>query len=351
MASLSTVFRKQYGKAIYAGSSHFHDYWARDALFACYGALALKDYAVVRRTLLLFLNNIDHDGHVPLRIGAKNPVLKYLRLPTKEGVWHAQDKGDNPAYDGNALLLILAERYEQCTNKPLPREKLRRVVAWIEQNVDNNVLAEGPYSSWEDSIKLHGPRLYTNVCLYRAWNAAAVLFSEQQYRVQAERTANVIHHWWNGHYFTDGPKNKSCLVAGNLLAIVWGLSTPEQTPRILTHIAKRPSVIPPAGFWRATLRAVYWPFFLIHLHDYHTTLEWSWLAAIEIASYRLHGQTDMANSREAALHALIERYDGLHEVYKRDKPVHRLIYRAETDFSWALGLLIASQPSTVSILQ
>src|SRR5476651_109742 len=112
--SLEERFRKQYGKGgIYAGSSHFHDYWCRDSMFACFGALSIGDYAIVHTVLSRFLDNLRKDGHVAMRIGTKNQVLRYLRLPTSEGIHHAQDKGTNSVYDSNSLLLIIADKYEE----------------------------------------------------------------------------------------------------------------------------------------------------------------------------------------------------------------------------------------------
>jgi len=38
-------------QGILAGLKHFDDYWARDSLYACWGALKLKDYEIVKRRL------------------------------------------------------------------------------------------------------------------------------------------------------------------------------------------------------------------------------------------------------------------------------------------------------------
>ncbi len=343
MVSLRDRLRKNYGKdGIYAGSSHFRDYWSRDALFACFGALALKDYAIVRKTLDLFLNNLDDTGHVPLRIGGKNEVLRYLGLPTKQGAWHNQDKGNNPSYDGNALLLIVAQKYEDLSGEKIDRKQLRLVQAWNDTHEKKHLLHEGPYSSWEDSVKHSGARLYTNVCYYRSLLAATSLFNNVTYQRRAENTRKALQRWFNGTYFTDG-KHKHCMVAGNLLAVVWGVADREQANSVLQAIASRQTIVPPAGFWKPTMRDAYIPFFFIHLQDYHGMMEWSWLAAVEIAAYRVIGNTREANRREKILDTLIRTYKGFHEVYENDKPVSRLVYRSEKHFSWAMGLLLASQ--------
>src|SRR4051812_35990251 len=94
MLSLEEKLKGQYGtNGIYAGSTHFHDYWCRDSMFASFGALSLGDHEVVGAAVNNFLNNLRADGHVAMRIGSKNQVLRYLGLPTRHGVHHWQDKG------------------------------------------------------------------------------------------------------------------------------------------------------------------------------------------------------------------------------------------------------------------
>ena len=283
-----------------------------------------------------------------MRIGTKNQVLRYLRLPTSEGIHHAQDKGTNSVYDSNSLLLIIAEKYEELSASTLGRNKLSQVIGWLDKKDRDGLLYEGKYASWDDSLKHTGSRLYTNVCYYRAMIAAAKLFNDPFYIERAEKTAAKLTQWWNGNYFADGA-NPVCMTGSNLLAILWGIATPEQAVQILAHIDKRHSIVPPAGFWNPGRKDVFLPFFLIHLHDYHGLMEWSWLAAAEISAYRVIGNETEADLRLQKVLGLIEKYGTLHEVYENDKPVNRLIYKSEKDFAWALGLLVASRahPKTV----
>lgn len=340
---LEELLRNQYGEnGIYAGSSHFHDYWCRDSMFASFGALAIGDYEVVGTGLNYFLDNLRSDGHAPMRIGSKNQVLRYLGLPTSHGVHHCQDKGDNVTFDSNTLLLIVSEKYEQLSGKKLDSDKLAKAASWLDREDNDGLLYEGKYASWDDSLKLTGARLYTNVCYYRALRAAAKLLNYPAYAERAERTKAKILRWWNGSYFTDGA-NPACLSAGNLLAILWGVAGSGQADKILAHIGGRKSISPPAGFWSPTRSDVFLPFFIIHLDDYHGKMEWSWLAGAEIAALRKEGQAADADKRTAAVLGQIDRYGTLHEVYENDKPVRRLVYRSEKDFAWGLGMLLASK--------
>jgi len=335
--------RNQYGKrGIYAGSTHFHDYWCRDSMFASLGALAIGDYEIVGKTLENFLGNLRDDGHVAMRIGSTNQILQYLGFPTKHGVHHRQDKGNNTVYDSNSLLLIVADKYERLSGHIIDREKVKETVRWLDEHDRNGLLHERAYASWDDSLRLTGARLYTSVCYYSALIAASEMLKDPAYAERAEKTKSLIQEWWNGRYFFDG-ENKACLVAGNLLAILWDVATQEQSENILEHIAHRKTIIPPAGFWRPTLREVYPLFFFINLQDYHGMMEWSWLGWAEIAAYRKIGNYAEADRRTELMMRQIERYGTLHEVYKNDKPVRRLIYRSERDFAWGIGMLLVSR--------
>jgi glycogen debranching enzyme len=343
MISPEEQLRKQYGKrGIYAGSTHFHDYWCRDSMFASLGALSIGDYEIVGKTLNNFLNNLRDDGHVAMRIGSTNQILQYLGFPTKHGVHHRQDKGNNTVYDSNSLLLIVAEKYECLSGDILDRKKIAEVIRWLDEHDRDGLLYERKYASWDDSLKLTGARLYTNVCYYGALTAISEMLNDPVYAERAEKTKSEIQQWWNGSYFSDGT-NKACMVAGNLLSILWNVASPEQAEKILKHIANRKTITPPAGFWKPTWKDVYLLFFLIHLEDYHGMMEWSWLSWAEIAAYRKIGDNAEADARTAAMMRQVQRYGTLHEVYKNDKPVRRLIYRSEKDFAWGLGMLLASR--------
>ena len=341
MVLIEKNLRKQYGPhGIYAGATHFRDYWARDSLFACLGALAIGDHEQVRKTLEHFLANLRADGHVPLRIGARSEVARYFGLPTRTGAIHAQDKGSNDSVDGNALLLIVAAEYERKTNKKLDRALLTKTYGWLIKRERNGLLSQGPYACWEDSIKVSGPRLYTNVCTFAAHNAAAYLFQDLKANKRAALSRSQIQKWWCDDHFTDGESRDAAIVmtAGNLLAVVWGVANKEQSKKILVRIANRTSVCPPGGFFRPTMREVFIPFFFIGLADYHAKIEWSWLAPLEMLAYRTVGNTKELNARKKAFDTLVTTFGGVFEVYERNAPVKRWFYRSETNFAWALGV-------------
>jgi hypothetical protein len=199
---------------------------------------------------------------------------------------------------------------------------------------------------------LTGPRLYTNVCHYRALLAASKLFKDSSYAARAVQTKLALKKWWQGSYFTDGPARDVCMTAGNLLAIVWGIADPKQARAILQRIGERRTVCPPAGFFTPGKGDVARSLRLAGMSDYHaSTVEWSWLGALEIAAFRAIGEDMAALKRDAELRDLFERTGDVYEVYENDKPLKRLLYKSEKNFAWTLGILIASQLSSASILR
>jgi len=65
-------------EGIIAGSSHYSDLWSRDACFAGWGALCLRDIKIVKTTIKSLLHFMKEDGQIPLRIGEKYILMKHL---------------------------------------------------------------------------------------------------------------------------------------------------------------------------------------------------------------------------------------------------------------------------------
>lgn len=340
------LLRAQYApRGVYAGASHFKDVWARDALFATFGSIGIGDVEHARDTVQLFLDHRRRDGLVPIRIGAKDQALNYLGLGFRQGPVYHQDKGLNPAVDPNLLVLILAEAVERAsktTKRRFERDALKSVVDWTLGTLsEEGLLHQGPYADWEDSIKTRGARLYTNVCLIKALRAASRLLGDASLARKAATAESLVQTWWNGSYFTDGPLEERFMTAGNLLAIVWGVATKKQARSILKRLARRTTTCPPAGYFTPSIASVYAPFFLIGLRDYHASMEWSWLAALETHAYAATGMKAEAARRRKQFDALTEKHRAVYEVYALDKPVNRRVYHSERDFAWTIGIRLA----------
>lgn len=337
------ALRAQYAlRGVYAGASHFRDVWARDAFFASFGSVSIGDVAHAQDTVQFFLDYMRPDGLIPIRIGAKDQVLNYLKLSFRFGPVYTQDKGSNPAVDPNLLLLILVEAVERAGGERFNRAELKRVADWVTVNLARDgLLHQGPYADWEDSIKTRGPRLYTSVCLARALRAASTLLKDRSYLQRAKRVEDVVQSWWRTSYFTDGPVENRMMTAGNLLAIIWGIATKAQAQAILKRLARRTTTCPPSGYFRPSASSVYTPFFLIGLADYHASMEWGWLAPLETLAYEAVGLKSEAARRRRMFDALVHRHGSVCEVYELDKPINRRVYKSERNFAWAIGLRCA----------
>ncbi len=100
-----------------AGATHFRDVWARDALFACWGALRAGMYDEVRRTLQTLGQQV-RNGQVPLRYGRQSMRCVFLGLPTTIGPVYHNDKTNHAALDPNSLFLITLDRVHTVHTRP-----------------------------------------------------------------------------------------------------------------------------------------------------------------------------------------------------------------------------------------
>ena len=135
----------------------FSDVWIRDCCFAGWGALSLNDTSVVQGFLRHVLANVKDSGQCPLRIGQKYFLLKYLHLTGPKGPTYIEDKYVSIPVDSNALIIILFEKYIIESNDQSFLEKHRKnlikVIDWYLSVSSENLIMEGPYAGWADSLK------------------------------------------------------------------------------------------------------------------------------------------------------------------------------------------------------
>ena len=152
------VLREAYSEnGINAGQTHFSDVWVRDSSFAGWGALAVGDTSIVQNFLLHTLNNMNEKGQCPLRIGQKYFLLKYIGLKGPQGPTYIEDKYISIPMDSNALIIILFSKYLKTSKNNEVGSKyynqLKSAILWYENYLENNLVVEGPYAGWADSVK------------------------------------------------------------------------------------------------------------------------------------------------------------------------------------------------------
>lgn len=331
--------RSNYSKfGILAGKDHFNDLWTRDACFACFGALKLKDFDIVKTTLTTILKYQRSDGLLPFRVGDYNILLKLLGINLKKKIKprYVDDKRRNEVKDSNSLTIILTNEY---VKKSKDIDFAKRFYPKLKKALDyykNDLIKELPYGNWCDSVPKKGKVLYTNILFWKAILALDELGRKIKHTEGLDLKADIIKDkinktFWNGIYFNDTDHDSIFATCGNLLSIMFGLASNSQKKMILKYLERHCL----AGFTVKSSYPKYKSASLIDslggMGDYHN-LRWLWIGCL----YSLFNK-DMINK----ISNKINRYEMVYEVYdKSGKPINRLFYKSEVNFSWSAGLFI-----------
>jgi glycogen debranching enzyme len=361
---------------IYAGKTHFEDYWARDGLYASLGSTAAGDYSQTKKELALLLSFQKKDGQLPLRIGSNFIITKLLGL---ENLFGKKDRKKSVRYiidraypnfmpkipvDQNSLFVVAAEYYMRNSRDikfaKENYEKIKKTMDWnFRQDSDSDLLIEeGFYCSWLDGIKKSGKVMYSEACHYAACASFAKIAKAlgrredcKKYSVTAEHIKEKINSlMWNGSYYTDwisfsGKRHESFSTDGNLLAIMFGISDNEKASSIISKLSELglENGVPyrtnsPAYKWYEidmTLRLALIP-------DYHNGMSWLWIGAAGILAKAIAGKKKNAVFLAEKIADEIIQHNGPYEVYERKSglPVKRIFYKSEFPFAWAAGLFL-----------
>ncbi len=361
--ALATLKDRYTPDGIQAGKSHFSDLWIRDSCFASLGCLAIGDYEIVKKNILTMLNYQSPEGQIPLRVGQKWMLLKFLGFDAKTPkARFREDKEISTPTDSNSLLLMIVEKYIQLTDdKPFVLktfDKLKKAVEWNFTRDSNHdlLMEEGYYAGWADSLKKKGTVLYTNVLHFKAVSSFAYCCEylgktaeADHYRYLASCIQDTINRlFWNGHYFidwigNDGKKFNYFSTDGNVLAIIFGCANDNQARSIQAHVHQNGldegfstySVHP-----RYERKHIYSLFLPIGMGDYHNGLQWLWIGCVDAASKHAVGLTDEAYALMSRIAKKIVEHGGVYEVYHEGNPVKRLFYKSEQWFAWSAGLFV-----------
>ncbi len=366
--SAKKVLRGNYKeKGIYAGKNHFDDYWGRDGFFASLAALELKDYTIVKKNLLLFINYQREDGEIPLRIGNRVITPKFFGIKVRRENLprYKDDKNVSYPLDQTLLFLIAASEYVKKTKDSEFAKKyyknFRNALNFILTYTDGVLLNETPYSNWEDSLKLKGHVIYTSVCYYQALRSLSYLanvYSDKgwvkNYSSEAERVKEAINkEFWNGSYFSlmhyKGKRYDYFNTSGNLLSIYWDLATKEQAISIEKYLEKVginkfvPSL---TNHPKYPLHFIFLSSYIFRMNDYHNGQCWLWLGCLDALIKAKLGMKKEAKLLLDKIARIVSTYNGFYEVYnKRGTPVNRFFYKSEENFSWAAAFYILAYNS------
>lgn len=350
-----------------AGVRNFREPWARDFGFASFGLIELKEFQAVRETLEVFLINQRPSGQLPVKVHSTNVVSRYLH-----SLFERQQPNYTPirpkyvtahntiSLDGNALLVIAALNYASHANDGEFARRhwsaLKRAITWLELHAleADGLLHQAAFADWADSIARRGRVLYTNVLYWKALIELAATAADfgspqdgQYFETKAQHVkASINDHFWRpdlGYYVTNQVFD-NLSSSGNLLAIAWGLTTPEQGHAILDNMEqfKMAKTVPTQVVHRT------YPRKFIALENrlggiahYHTSASWLWLGAWHVIAATRLGRLSEAETLLCRISKVIVRDGAVHEVY--DPLGHYLStfwYTSEAPLTWSAGMVV-----------
>jgi len=353
---------------LHAGYRNFRECWARDFSFASYGLIALEQYKVVRDTLDAFFWHQRENGQLPIKLYSMGVVTRFLHSflgreqPTENILKPKYISGHGtPSLDGHMLLIISALHYanEAEDKRFLQRYwgKLSRAMEWVQNHhkyENDALLKQDAYADWADSVARHGHILYTNVVYWKALTemaltAASLDLNDEavHYVAKAESVLRSINErLWRPElgYFATSESLDNLSSDGNLLAIAWGLATPEQARRIL-------QVMEEAGMAEPVPTRVAHPSYpneliaienrLGGMANYHTDASWLWLGAWHLIALTQSGDMEQAQQILERIVNVIIRDRQVNEVHGPDgNPLSSIWYKSEAPLTWNAGMIL-----------
>jgi glycogen debranching enzyme len=358
----------QYKDILHAGYRNFRESWARDFGFAAYGLLALEQYETVRHTLEAFFLYQTSNGQLPVKLHSLDFVTRYFhsflgREQSTEGVLRAKyiSAHGAPSLDGQAMLIISALSYARETkNREFAKTYWPALVAamhWLEEHkasAEEALLHQQSFADWADSVARTGYVHYTNVVYWKALTEMALTAAEldmlahsDMYKRKADLVASAIQQrFWREDlgYFVTSDRLPQLSSDGNLLAIAWGLASPEQSRRILQAMEQAGMASPVP----TRVASTPYPSELIAVENvlagmagYHTDAAWIWLGSWHVVSLVRCGELAKAQELLSRISSVIVRDKQIHEVYGRDgKPMASIWYKPEAPLIWNAGMFI-----------
>lgn len=346
-----------------AGSHHFVDLWARDSLFATFGANASGLARVSKKTIETFLEYQRTDGLVPflirrsrLTIGKYFGRHTYYKVP--RGQFRSSQSGGTVP-DGGLMTVIATRMYVEHT-KDISflrdnHEPLTRALGWYQKKYGDGLIKEWFQCEWADAVLKIGRTLYTNVLYWKAlgdmaWILHKIGHSQDslQYLKHHKIIGRQIHsQLWNGAYFADWKnvwRHDYFASHANMLAIIFGLASVTEATSILSHA----QLTCLRNFTLETNNPKYpiWRIAPINLMtgtaDYHNRgCLWLQPGILYALALRKINKRNQARKVLLGIADKIIEYDGVYEVYEKNgKPVKRLVYHAEHPFAWSAGLFL-----------
>jgi glycogen debranching enzyme len=351
-----------------AGIRNFREPWARDFGFASFGLLDMEEAEVVRDCLEVFLIYQQPNGQFPVKVHSTNVLDRYLHsllgkqqpnfIPIRPKYVTAHN---TISLDGNGLLAVAALHYiQQTEDRNFLRRywtHLKRAVTWMEEHstLENGLLRQGPYTDWADSVARTGRILYTNVIYWKALEQLSQaagrygqaldeeIFSEKEALVRQA----INDYFWQeelGYYITSRRFNRILSSPGNLLAIAWDLTTPDQAHSILDQMSRLDLATPvPTQVTNEAYPSAYIGIEnrLAGIQHYHTHAAWLWIGGWHVAALTKMGRLEEAEELMQRICQVIVQDGVVHEVYSRDgEYLSTFWYTSEAPLTWSAAVVV-----------
>lgn len=370
-----------------AGSDHFKALWTRDASYCTIGLINDgKPMPALTDTIQAILNQATPEGVLPNRQGdfynGFMIAASALHIPVPdckelEHVEHSNVLGALQ-YDANALPVVAASLYVTRTGDMeflrKNYEVLSRATDLLEKKATSPsgvslvgydreqsirepfVIVQQGSGDWKDALKRHGVVAYTNVVTYQAVKSMAALDrlmgnekrGEEREQFAAKMKEDFNRLLWDDHlgFYRDSLDTDLFSPDGNILAILFGIASPEQSSSILDRCEelekKNPLPFPAA---EKEYPESYKPLWMkvSGMKNYHDLMVWTWQGSAYALAALQCGRVDAA---ERVLGKIAKKAveDGtFYEVYtpgKDPRPVNKLLYHSEPDFLWSAGMFI-----------
>lgn len=350
-----------------AGMRNFREPWARDFGFASYGLLSLEEFKVTRETLDAFFHFQRRDGQFPIKVHSTNVFVRTITSILNRPQLTAAPL--RPKYlsghgslspDGNALLVSAAVNYSryskdvQFLRACWPQLKL--AIQWLGSLAPHadQLISQGPYSDWADTIARKGKVLYTNVVYWKALDdlaSAAEWLGESRDQVDFRNKANLVSQsvqnlFWDSQkrYYVTSEEFDNLDTSANLLAIIWGCSSSENSHAILDKIVEfgleTPVPTKPVNSGYPKIR-IGLEARIGGFPHYHVDAAWLWIGALHAVALTHMGRAREAGEILGRLAHVIVRDKTIHEVYETSgQPFSNFFYKSEAPLTWSAGLII-----------
>jgi GH15 family glucan-1,4-alpha-glucosidase len=354
-------------RVLCAGMRNFREPWARDFGFASFGLIELNEIQATRETLEVFLQHQTPQGQFPVKIHGTSVLDRYLI-----SLFNRQQPIDRPirpkyvtahntiSLDGNALLVIAALRYlRRFDDKHFCADHwpaLKKGLEWLEAHAlgDDDLLHQGAYTDWADSVSRVGRVLYTNVLYWKALHDFANVANKYGYEndaaefsLKASRVEVAINDdFWREDlgYFITSDQFELLNSDGNLLAVAWGLTSSKQSHAILDTLRRLHMADPVPT--QVTDRPYGSKYIAIEnrlggIPHYHTLAAWLWLGGWHVVALTRVGRLAEAKTVLDRINRLIVRDGVVHEVFGSDgRPLKSFWYSSEAPLTWSAGMIV-----------